>query len=80
MGLKVEAATQALRVRQGHLMVSDRALRRCGFLLDWENTLEAVEARPWDNAEGRTRFNLRGWKELEYFWSGQGQCLLGTHG
>lgn len=48
-----------------HLMVSDRALRRRGLLLDWEDCdrklecmLEAIEARLWDNAEGHTRFNL----------------------
>lgn len=65
VGFKVEAATEALMVMQGHLMVSDRALRRRGSLLDWENCdrklecmLAAVEARLWDKAEGHTRFNL----------------------
>lgn len=65
VGFKVEVATQALMVMQGHLMVSDRALRRRGLLLDWENRdrklecmLEAVEARLRDKAEGHTRFNL----------------------
>lgn len=57
-GIEGGGSHTALRVMQGHLMVSDRALRRRGLLLDWENMLEAVEARLWDSAEGHTRFNL----------------------
>lgn len=57
VGLEVGAATRSLVAMQGHRVISDRTLRRCCLLVDWESCdreleyMLEVNGRSWSQSK-----------------------------